>query len=162
MLLLRSSSYHTMPCCCCQRGVGPVSVLFDMIHHRVRFPNDVPLVLDLEYYYIHAANTARFRRTWNLASPSGAFGLNCNPSPPGQVQCASNHHHASKEELGGGQGEWKGRWTAKCNQTSLNQGSAPSSTGSTIHHALSTSLLCLRCQLRGFILSVVCVASQLR
>lgn len=80
----------------CRSSLG----FFDMIHHRVRFPNDVPLVLDLEYYYIHAANTARFRRTWNLASPSGAFGLNCSPSPLGQVQCASNHHHASKEELG--------------------------------------------------------------
>lgn len=61
----------------CRSSLG----FFDMIHHRVRFPNDVPLVLDLEYYYIHAASTARFRRTWNLASPSGAFGLNCNPSP---------------------------------------------------------------------------------
>lgn len=80
----------------CRSSLG----FFDMIHHRVRFPNDVPLVLDLEYYYIHAANTARFRRTWNLASPSGAFGLNCNPFPLGQVQCASNHHHAPKEELG--------------------------------------------------------------
>lgn len=63
----------------CRSSLG----FFDMIHHRVRFSNDVPLVLDLEYYYIHAANTARFRRTWNLASPSGAFGLDCNPSPLG-------------------------------------------------------------------------------